>query len=365
MTDDDNVAPPNAGQRGDFFAVDRHAWAHVCNLGMNAAISYLTLAAGTGGDNRTTAWSVNAIEKYTNVSRPRARDALEVLQRSGCIRIKKTGTHPRYELVPAAEIPKCKDAQPAPAWIWLPNAIVTGAADETPPVELIRQSGNLPALRLFADLYSAQSLVADCGIDWRQLRRESDRIKVGEHGQYVIFGFDLGASIAFGDSSFIVPHLTGKSEKVTADGSTSVRDTGWSTFWAALAVLTGTGLVEIVEHLVEGTSPESEIIHPYGITGGEEQERDLAAAADRAGRAMLNEWRQELADKNPGQWLVPVLAHMATVQLVGIYRMRYRPRTKATAAWFVRRKDWVDWTRRYDELAHPAEGIAQSRGAAA
>ena len=344
------------GGRGDFFAVDRHAWAHVCGLGMNAAITYLVLASGTGGDNRTTSWSVNAVEKYTSVSRPRANDALQALSRGGLVRHKKTGKRPQYEIIAAIEVPNCKDAQAEAQWVWLPNAIVTGASNETPPIELIRQSGNLAALRLFVDLYAAQSLAADCGVDWRQLRRTSERTKVGEYGAYVIFGFEIGGLETFTTAPFVAPHLTGKREKVETNGTTIWRDAGMSSFWAALKVLTSTGLVEIVEHLIEGTGAEAEILHPYGINDGEELEQEVAAAAHQAGYALLNDWRRDVGDKYPDRWLVPVLAHIAGVELVGIFRTRYRPRTRSTAAWFVRKGEWAEWKRRYEDLGRKACG---------
>ena len=67
---------PPGDDRGDFFAVDRRAWHVVCSLGMNPAIAYLVTARDTGGDNRTTKWSTNAIEGRTGISRSRARDAI-------------------------------------------------------------------------------------------------------------------------------------------------------------------------------------------------------------------------------------------------------------------------------------------------
>jgi hypothetical protein len=344
----ENVIPLKSTQAGagDFFAVDRWAWAHVCGLGLNAAVSYLVLASGTGGDNRTTAWSVNAIEKYTSIGRWRARAALKDLEQAGCIRTAKAGTRPRYEIVAAADIRSCKNAQPDPEWIWLPNAIVTGAADETPPVELIRQSQNVGALRLFVDLYISQSLAADGGVDWRQLKREHGRIKVGEYGPYVIFGFEGASDTAcvWRQAPFLEPHLTGKS-----------RGTGFQVFWNALEVLTSTGLIEIVQHLVESDKPEAEIIHPYAtMASGLPQERELARSAHRAGLSIMRSYSRE--PSNPSLWLVPVLAHLAGVQLVGVFRMLYRPRTRATTAWFMKHAEWQDWQRRYEELARKHGG---------
>jgi hypothetical protein len=65
-----------------FFAIDRRAWARVCTLGLNMAVAYLVLACGTGGDNRTTKWSDQAIRKYTGLSRGRTDKAMAELKAS-------------------------------------------------------------------------------------------------------------------------------------------------------------------------------------------------------------------------------------------------------------------------------------------
>jgi len=46
------------------------------------------------------------------------------------------------------------------------------------------------------------------------------------------------------------------------------------------------------------------------------------------------------------------------VQLVGIARLRYRPHTKATAAWFAKKQEWDGWRERYRELAEQANARA-------
>ena len=69
--------------RGRFFAVDKRLCEQVCELGMNAAVAYLVLACGTDRNNRITEWSVHAIEKYTGISRARARAAVETLMMKG------------------------------------------------------------------------------------------------------------------------------------------------------------------------------------------------------------------------------------------------------------------------------------------
>jgi hypothetical protein len=153
-------------QDGAFFAVDQRSFAKAISLGMNAAIVYLVLACGTGRDNLTTSWSVNAVEKYTGIGRSRVIEALNLLIANDLVR-HKSKRKPSYKLVRFYEIGKRgqrgrrrRDAQ---QWVWLPNTIVTSAANEIPPIERIRQSQNVAALRLFIDLYAEHST---CG-QWR------------------------------------------------------------------------------------------------------------------------------------------------------------------------------------------------------
>src|SRR5690349_14602391 len=97
-----------------FFAVDRRTWARVCSLGMNPAVAYLVLARGTGRDNRTSTWSVHAIEAYTGISRGRAQAAVSSLEKSGLINVLREGTRPQYYIRPAHQVPSC-DGQLPPA----------------------------------------------------------------------------------------------------------------------------------------------------------------------------------------------------------------------------------------------------------
>lgn len=110
MTDD--LTKDRSAGRGCFFAVDRRAWARVCTLGLNPAVSYLVLARGSGPDQRTTSWSVNAIEDRTNIARRRARKAIDSLVHAGLVRITKGGTRPSYYILPAHEVPSCEGYLP-------------------------------------------------------------------------------------------------------------------------------------------------------------------------------------------------------------------------------------------------------------
>jgi hypothetical protein len=387
-----------------FFAIDRRAWARVCSLGMNPAIAYLVLTRGTGGDQRTTSWSVKAIETYTGISRPRAAAAIAALEDAGCLRVIQSGNRPRRLIVPAHEIVGCQgyhapvldsderklleriargmacvsnararvleclvekglarvdrsgriealsyDAGAAakPDWIWLPNALVDGVGSEiAAPVELVRMTQNAAALRLLIDLYHQHSLASDGGIHWRSIRSTFKRQVVRRRGPYVVYAFSPGDLSASDDRAFVKPHITGQLE--TVDGRR--RDRGWPVFWGAWHLLDQLGLVEMVGNLVEGDTDEAEVIHPYAVGNGEPAERRLAAAASNAASNLLPTSVAESIDTTEVH-LVPLLRHLSEAQMVGIARLRYRPHTAPTRAWFSRMRDWEDLADRYDELA--------------
>jgi hypothetical protein len=85
-------------------------------------------------------------------------------------------------------------------------------------------------------------------------------------------------------------------------------------------------------HLIEGSGPDAEIVHPYGLTGTDSVEDLLGRAAHTSALSKLTEGQQRWVEEN-GYWLAPVPRHMADVQMVGIAQLRYRAQTRATAAW--------------------------------
>jgi hypothetical protein len=239
------------------------------------------------------------------------------------------------------------EAAAKPDWIWLPNAIIDGVGGENAPVELVRQTQNIDTLRLLIDLYHAQALAADGGIHWRSIRQDFTRVVVGQRGSLIVYGFQPDTIQTWKETSFVRPHMTGELEAI--GGSDEKRDRGAPIFWKAWHQLMNLGLVDLVGHLVEADNDTADIIHPYARDNGEVAERRIAAAAHEAGRAMLTEEQRDRAEAN-GLHLVPVRSHITEVQMVGIARLRYRPRTSATAAWFARVAEWDEWAIRYDEM---------------
>ena len=197
--------------RGDFFAVDSRVWPVVCSLGLNAAVAYLILARGTLRDQRTTSWSVDAIERRTRISRAKAKEAIARLLTEGVA--DKVRPRPVYRLKAADEVTGCKGALEAlqkPAWTWLPNALIDGAAGEDPPVELLRQAQEINALRLLVSLYEAQDLVSFGGLHWRQIRLTFEGKELGRPDGWRVLRFTPTTDTAWGSAAFVTPFMTGR-----------------------------------------------------------------------------------------------------------------------------------------------------------
>jgi hypothetical protein len=341
---------------GEFFAVDRRTWARACSLGMNTTVVYLVLARGTARDNRTTAWSVQATEKYTSISRGRAQEALKLLAKNSLIEVLREGTRPKYHLRPAYVVPGCEghpppsldapeeklfeqlrsgetwvvgkgskawgysnprtiaeslvrkgwaldegdnhftpvvyDAEAAAQldWIWLPNELVTGAAGEVPPVELVRQTQDVMAFRLLVDLYHAQNLRDDGGVSRAVTRRSYERFEVGRQAQFTIWGFRHEN----GWVTWTGPTLCHKREKLSPEEIKVGKDAGVD-YFRREGQLADLGLIEWVPTLVEGEGSDAEIIHPYGMRNSESLEDRLGRAAHDAALSMLTDRQHEWA----------------------------------------------------------------------
>jgi hypothetical protein len=336
--------PEAKSVRGRFFLIDSRICDRVYELGMNAAVAYLVLACGTDRDNRITEWSVHAIEKYTEISRARAAAAVEKLISGEIIRRVSRGDGPPvYEILSLAEKPSEKDVT-----IWLPNALVTGAANETPPVELVRQTQDVMVLRLLLDLYHAQDLVGESGLPRRYVWQKYERERIGQRGEYDVWEFrDPREWVNW--NGFTVCHRR-------IEGPRSERGID---FFQRMNSLVSVGLVEWIPCLLESELEDAEVIHPLHRTSDVELEKRLAWVTQTAAEAMLSEGQRK---RTEGQILVPVPRHLARIQLIGIARLRYRSDTSRTAAWWGRLNERGErYIVRYNELARRA-GVAAATG---
>jgi hypothetical protein len=376
--------------RERFFAIDAQTWPKVCVLGMPAAVSYLVLACGSGGDQTTTRWSVDAITRHTGIGRPRAKKAVDALVKTGLIRIDRAGTRPQYSIIHAHQqretvpdltseeqriygiisqgnnaVPKIgrhdnvwKYGKPyeaalsltrkgflkdlgghrftlaeqgtvpeGPELIWLPCSLVDSEGKNLTPVEQIRQSNNVRVLRLFIDLYHSHDLINGLGIEWRPptgLRHKYERIKLGQMGEHVVWGFKPLTSHVYFAARFCAPHVDHAKTEHQAQA-----------FFDALQVLTDLHLVDVIPHLVDNYSEHGEEMWPIPMKGeGEECERLVGLTAAKLANLMLTTGQIDWANSQGIEMACPVKKHMADVQAVGIYRLRHRPHTEATKAWF-------------------------------
>jgi len=219
------------------------------------------------------------------------------------------------------------DPDPAPQWIWLPNELVTGANAEIPPVELLRQGQEVMLLRLLVDFYSAQNLRDDGGIGKQVTHQKYHRVKVGEQGQYTVWGFRLDCETVIWEGPTAC-HRRTLTEEERASGARS-----GDLYFRRMAQLVKLGLVEWIPHLYESDGDEAEVVHPFGIGRSNNIEDRIGTAAHLAGLRLLTQGQREWAARE-GLWLVPVLAHIADAKLYAIARLRYRPHTSMTAAWW-------------------------------
>jgi hypothetical protein len=253
----------------------------------------------------------------------------------------KSGKRPQYKLKAAHEVPtllsKAEQKDAKPDLIWLPNSIIGGIKAELPPIELLRQSQNIEALRMFCLLYHVHDLRSNAGVEWRPggIRLQYKREALFRHGSYVVWGFASECRSTSQDFSLFPKNATDQKKQE---------------FWDLISFLERLGLLEFVEHLVDSDSVYGEILHPLPLAGkGEREERRVSEAVERAATSMI-----ESVGYCRASWYdaaVPVQAHVANVQLVGILRHRYRPHTGATKAWLSDSAECNNWAEKYEKLS--------------
>lgn len=315
--------------RGHFFAVERGTWEHICDgLTFNSAIAFLVLASGSGADNITTSWSAKSVHTYTGMSRERATLAIQELQRHGFLECVKPGTKPQYK-IKSPKIPKQKTALKLER-IWLPNALVTGARNELPPLARLRATQDISLLRLFIDLYRAHNLLDEGGISRTVLYKDHERIEIGRRGQYVIYGFNAHGPTACMGSEVLKRHYGGGDKKIMAE------------FWERLTTLETYGLIKWVTYLCEtDVAGGGELIHPCTYDPDDESptlEKQIGGAAHEAAEAIVHAMVEDGhggADyRTQGVFqLVPVPQQYRQATLIDIALLTYRPRTSKTSVW--------------------------------
>ena len=366
--------------RGDFFIIDKRFLSLLAARGLNPLVAYLVLANGTGPDNKTTAWSINAIQNHTGMTFERGTAAIATLCEIGALNKTKGGTRPQYQLLTWQEFSKAwKDQQAATltsferdvlhgkargkskryceaiakleqlGWwrprlllaleeseeepkqhlIWLPKTIVQGTSrGESSPLRRLRSLGRASALQLFIGLYHAHNLRDDFGIKRNFLWANFTRKIKHRVGKVIVWSFEY-------DKSFL--KLSGPFAFYADQPNTADRNP-----WEDLNHLRDMGLIRFVTHIVEGVDSGAEIVHSVMADGDrsagelEAAESTIAMLAPRIAARIL---RMSGVDniQSGDEFLYPMFVNnFPNVQMVGIAQLTYRPHTSRTSAWYKR-----------------------------
>jgi hypothetical protein len=311
----------------DLFLIDHNKWPEICKMGMNAAVAYLVLARGSGPDNSSTSWSANSIEQRTGISRKRAGEAIKLLGNRNQLSQSGTRARPQYKLSHTAQ----------PSWVYLPNTLIDGAAVETPPIERLRRRGSIEALRMLIDAYQMQDLANDDGMDWRLVHSMWERTKITDQGHWQISGFSPTNKMT---APWHCP-LRAQFNNQTSEDNMA--------FWDAFQILQNCGLLETVPYLAEGSHEGAELIFPLDRNGSD-AEMNLYEAATDAARAMLEGIRGFEDQLDNHEIALPVSNDFPNAIVVGVFRLRYRAKTKLTAAWWSKQGEWKQYASQYRDL---------------
>lgn len=312
-----------------FFAVGLAEWREACSLGLNPAVAFLVLACGTGRDNETTSWSSTAVASHAGIAWVRAKPAIDQLINAGLATSSGPRTKPRYKL-------RISDEK-----IWLPKSIVLSLVNETPPLARIRQVQDVMILRLYIELYYSQNLAADGGLSRFVYFTAYKKTKYCENGAHTFFGFDaIGNQTTWKTDVTAVHHVTLSNAEIKAGRNNA------EVFYQRIRTLLELGLLERSVCLFESADDEAEMLFP--VDGPTDDEQGVHALAEEAAFRVLLDWQ---ASNNPHEYLIPVLRHQEKAELFGIYRLRHRPHTRLTGAWWATMQDKIQVAREgFDRL---------------
>jgi hypothetical protein len=239
--------------------------------------------------------------------------------------------------------------------IWLPNAIVEGAEGEVPPIALLRQMQDIRKLKLFVALYECQDLPTAGGVNHTLLFQKHPVSKVSERGSLTIWSFGGGADHTTTTSG---PTLR---DPFVAGLAPEPRKAAMEEFWEALRVFRVCGLITFIPHVFESNKPDAEILHAYPVTdlGCESWEREVSAAAHVAGMTCITPGQQEWVTRQE-LYLLPLRSSLTDPSVIGIARLRYRPRTKITGAWFaISRERAAEFLEEYQQTTEKNKDAGQ------
>lgn len=381
-------------KRGHFFIVDVPTFEAVCALqDADAAASYLILAAGCTGSSRGTSWSREAIANRLAFNWRKASECLDRLVEKGHAKWlvePSPRRRPRIEL-PLIETryrpsqadqrlldriregyqPDCPKEQRSAErlrhdgwatvkdsnWLaiderpeqpaFLPLSLLGDEkgmpSDEASIIERIRKGRDAMAFHLLVHLYAAQDLANLGGVDSRMLQRRFTRTQAYETSSKTVWKFDACRDYMWWIAT-TTPHLhEGK------EGDEPAKQ-----YFERVRLLEDAGAIEWLIALAEDQEPNANIIYPVAIERHgklvmDEPETLTGQFATAATTAIA--MREEPASEwfQPREYLLSADRLYREAALIGIPRLRARPRTGNVARWQAERRevceDWIDYFR--------------------
>ena len=228
---------------------------------------------------------------------------------------------------------------------------------ETSPLELVRQMQDVMTLRLLIDMYHVHNLREDGGVLRHCMWKKYDRVKINERAQFIVWGFRSAGEWVNWESPFTAPH---RREKLTKEEIAAGKNPGVD-FFRRSTQLCDVGLFRSRSRTSSrATTQAARSFTQSGAAGPRRSRTDL-----RAGRApgrTCPTTRTVSSNGSCEQWhSVPRAGTAPCRQRAddGIARLRYRPRTGLTAAWWAElHENAAEHLARYAEMIPKSTRIA-------
>lgn len=332
-----------------YFAISKELFDRACDLGLNAAISFLVISCGTAGTGSYSSWSAQAIYKHTGIRWSKADSAISSLIEAEIIsnvskNAEKPRSKPRYKIHDKGLEDK--------SLIWLPNDLFKRFCyrdtDEEFPnaIERILEYRDLELLQFIVLLYKHQNLLEHGGINPLVIYSRYSKEFVKRMGSWNFYLFEGDGRRRFDslERNPIVVEM-GLEDLFTDEETPDDRHEFWRYFKMAEEI----GLLEEVVYLFEDYSDDAGILFP--INGTLPHETQIKEASkeyllsrnypddNHGGDMVLGEGMMEALEQ--GSICIPLPLRMENPIAKGIYRLKHRANTKITGEWLADMKSKV------------------------
>ena len=282
----------NKANSGDFAVAYDHIMTITKQLGPQEAAHYLIYCCGRKGTHSLTRWSKHALSRYTGVTARQAHKSERNLISGGFVAKVRDGKHPQFQITPSA----------TGEYLWLNKTFVMGASDETPPLRLLYQTGNLEAFRLMMDYYWLTDIVQEGGLWQIWINYNSEYI--AEHAHYSAVGFSEGNQIA----------------------AHSTLDNQYQSIWSGFDALFNLGLIYKVPYLFPSATSEPlfPLVHPF-------TQKPLTHITNLAVDSLNDVFRSRASLYN---YCLLIPRHMGSPIVKAMFVPRYTPHTARWKAAF-------------------------------